>query len=73
MPPLTPAAFTAKWKRAKLSERAASQEHFLDLCQLLNQPTPASHDSSGDEYTFEKGIAITGSFGLDGSEILPYT
>jgi hypothetical protein len=30
---LTPAAFVAKWKPTKLSERAASQEHFLDLCQ----------------------------------------
>ncbi len=57
--PITPAAFVAKWKRAKLSERAASQEHFIDLCRLLGQPTPAEHDATGSEYTFEKSIAIT--------------
>ena len=64
-PPLTPAAFVAKWKRAKLSERAASQEHFLDLCRLLEQPTPAEHDPTGSEYTFEKGITITIPGGLN--------
>jgi hypothetical protein len=55
---LTPAAFVAKWKPTKLSERAASQEHFLDLCRLLGQPTPAEHDATGAEYTFEKSIAL---------------
>lgn len=52
----TPARFIAKWSRASLSERAASQEHFLDLCRLLGQPTPAEHDATGAEYTFEKGV-----------------
>ncbi len=56
---LTPAGFIAKWRRAELSERAASQEHFLDLCRLLGQPTPAEHDATGAEYTFEKGVAVT--------------
>lgn len=55
---LSPAAFIAKWSRAQLSERAASQEHFLDLCRILGQPSPAEHDSTGAEYTFEKSIAI---------------
>jgi hypothetical protein len=32
--------FVAKWSQVELSERAASQEHFLDLCRLLGQPTP---------------------------------
>ena len=32
---LTPAQFVAKWLPVKLPERAASQEHFLDLCRLL--------------------------------------
>ena len=62
---LTPAAFVAKWKRAKLSERAASQEHFIDLCRLLGQPTPAEHDATGAEYTFEKGITISIPGGLN--------
>jgi hypothetical protein len=58
--PMTPAAFIAKWRRTDLPERAASQEHFIDLCRLLGQPTPAEHDATGAEYTFEKGVAVTG-------------
>ncbi|MBN1491860.1 MAG: class I SAM-dependent DNA methyltransferase [Phycisphaerae bacterium] len=57
---MTPAQFVAKWSRTELSERAASQEHFLDLCRLLGQPTPAEHDATGAEYTFEKGVAVLG-------------
>ena len=53
---LTPAQFISKWSRTTLSERAASQEHFLDVCRLLGQPTPAEHDATGAEYTFEKGV-----------------
>lgn len=54
------ASFIAKWTRTELSERAASQEHFLDVCRLLGQPTPAEHDATGAEYTFEKGVTVAG-------------
>lgn len=54
------AEFIAKWSKSDLPERAASQEHFLDLCALLGQPTPAGHDATGSEYAFEKGIAVAG-------------
>jgi hypothetical protein len=56
---ISPPQFIAKWSRADLPERAASQEHFIDLCRLLGQPTPAEHDATGAEYTFEKGVAVT--------------
>jgi len=56
---LTPAQFVAKWRRVELSERAASQEHFIDLCRVLGQPTPAEHDATGAEYTFERGVAVS--------------
>ena len=56
---MTPAGFIAKWSRVTLSERSASQEHFIDLCRLLGQPTPAEHDATGAEYTFEKGVTVT--------------
>ncbi len=59
-PELTPSGFVGKWSRVTLSERAASQEHFLDLCRMLSQPTPAGHDATGAEYTFEKGVAVSG-------------
>ncbi len=63
-PPITPAAFVAKWRRTTLSERAASQEHFIDLCRLLGQPTPAEYDATGAEYTFEKGVTAPGGNGF---------
>jgi hypothetical protein len=47
---MNPAEFVAKWARVELTERAASQEHFLDLCRLLGQPTPAEHDATGAEW-----------------------
>ncbi|GDX95205.1 DNA methyltransferase yeeA [Planctomycetia bacterium] len=53
---LTPHAFIAKWKPADLSERAACQEHFIDLCRMLGHPTPAEADPTGEEYTFERGV-----------------
>ena len=53
---MTPQEFIAKWKKADLSERSACQQHFLDLCDLLNQPKPAEVDPKGDWYTFEKGV-----------------
>ena len=59
-PGMTPAEFVAKWRPVRLPERAASQEHFIDLCRLLGQPTPAERDATGAEYTFEKGVPVTG-------------
>ncbi|MBX3382652.1 MAG: class I SAM-dependent DNA methyltransferase [Phycisphaeraceae bacterium] len=58
---MTPAQFVDKWKRVQLPERAASQEHFIDLCRMLGQPTPADHDATGAEYAFEKGVEVSGS------------
>ena len=43
---LTPAQFVSKWSKVTLPERAASQEHFIDLCRMLAQPTPAEHDAT---------------------------
>jgi hypothetical protein len=44
---LTAEAFVEKWSKAQLSERAASQEHFIDLCHILGQPTPERTRRSG--------------------------
>jgi hypothetical protein len=52
---VTPEQFIKKWTAADLSERSAAQQHFLDLCALLGEPTPAEADPDGDTYTFEKG------------------
>ena len=44
-----------KWRAAELKERSASQEHFIDLCRLLGEPTPAEADPTGNTYCFERG------------------
>ena len=41
-PTLTPQAFVDKWRHIELKERAACQERFFDLCQLVNYPTAKS-------------------------------
>ena len=57
---MTPQDFIRKWKPVALTERAAAQEHFLDLCRVFNHPTPAEDDPVGDHFTFEKGAPKTG-------------
>ena len=52
---MTPHAFIAKWRDATLKERSAAHEHFLDLCRLLDEPTPAEADPTGATYCFERG------------------
>ena len=54
---MTPKEFISKWQAADLKERSASQEHFLDLCRLLGEPTPAEADPTGESYCFEKGVS----------------
>ena len=52
---MTPAEFIAKWRASELKESSASQEHFIDLCRLLSEPTPAEADPTGERYCFERG------------------
>ncbi len=52
--------FVARWQRSTLTERSAAQQHFLDLCAVLGEPTPAATDPEGDFYTFEKGARKSG-------------
>ena len=57
---LTPAEFARKWAGSTRNERAASQEHFIDLCRMIGVPTPNEADPSGEDYAFEKGAGKTG-------------
>lgn len=50
--------FVEKWERSDLSERAASHEHFIDLCRLVGQPAPAEADPTGEDYCFEKPVKV---------------
>ena len=57
---MTPADFIRKWSDSQLRERQGSQEHFIDLCRLLGQKTPAEDDPLGERYCFERGASKTG-------------
>lgn len=56
--------FIEKWSRADRTERQAAQEHFIDLCRMLGEPTPNEAVDPGT-YSFEKGASkIDGSPGF---------
>lgn len=54
------AAFVHKWRDVSLTERSASQQHILDLCDLVGHPKPAEVDKTGESFTFERGAAKHG-------------
>lgn len=56
---MTPQAFISKWQNSALKERAAAQEHFLDICRMLAERTPAEVDPTGKDYGFEVGASKT--------------
>ena len=57
---MTPREFIEKWKPVALTERAAAQAHFLDLCRLLDHPTRFRTIRSASGSAFEKGVTKTG-------------
>ena len=57
---MTPDEFISKWKGATLKERSGAQEHFIDLCRLLDEPTPAQADPNGAWFCFERGAKKAG-------------
>jgi hypothetical protein len=54
---MTISEFMAKWEKIQLTERSASQQHFLDLCDVVQHPKPAEVDPTGERFTFERGAA----------------
>ena len=52
---MNPPEFVKIWAASTQGEKATAQEHFIDLCRLLNEQTPNEADPSGDFYAFEKG------------------
>lgn len=53
---MTPQEFIAKWRRNRGQESAGAQEWFLDLCRVVEHPTPAEMDRSQEWYTFERSV-----------------
>ncbi len=66
---MTPTEFIKKWKPVALTERAAAQSHFNDLCALAGLPP----DAMGTQYGFEQAgggsgfadVWYPGRFGLE--------
>ena len=52
---MTAEEFIVKWRASELKESSAAQEHFIDLCRLLDEPTPTEGDPTGERYCFERG------------------
>jgi hypothetical protein len=52
-----PQDFVAKWRGNTSTERQVYQQHFLDLCALVDHPTPATVDATNQFFTFEAGAA----------------
>ncbi len=60
---MTPEQFIEKWSRVDGNERQTAQEHFIDLCRMLGEPTPNEGDK--EAYSFEKGASkVDGSAGF---------
>jgi len=49
---MTPTDFVAKWRAAQLKERSTTQEHFTDLCRLLDEPTSTEANLDGELVLF---------------------
>src|SRR5712691_1488674 len=45
--------FVTRWKASTRTERAAAQEHFIDICRMLGVKAPNEADPKGEWYAFE--------------------
>ena len=61
---MTPQEFIQKWGPGgpafALNERQGAQTHFMDLCALLDVPTPGSQSSAQGDYMFEQDTLVLG-------------
>ena len=52
---MEPQEFVAKWRNVQFGEKQASQEMFLDICALVDHPTPGAVGNP-EVFTFEKWV-----------------
>jgi hypothetical protein len=57
--PLSPQDFVRKWRGVDVTERAAAQTHFNDLCRMLDVPAPLDPGVNHESYAFERGATKT--------------
>ena len=48
-----------RWARRSISERAGSQSHFNDLCDLLGVPKPTDNPATDSDYCFEAQTEVS--------------
>ena len=53
------ADFIAKWRSVDLTERAAAQSHFRDLCDLLGEQAPSDADPKASGTPLKRGATKT--------------
>ena len=56
---VTQEELAGKWLDGEATERAASQEHFIDSCRMLGVATSNEADPTGTWYAFGKGASIS--------------
>jgi hypothetical protein len=59
MPAFTPQDFVSKWKRVTSREKQTYEEHFIDLCRLVDHQTPNEYVPKGKCLGFEMCAAKT--------------
>jgi hypothetical protein len=59
---MTPQAFIAHWQHNNITERAGAQQHFNDLCEVLDVEKPRD----AENYTFERGARLHNGTGQGG-------
>ena len=52
---MQPREFVAKWRNVNFGEKQASQEMFLDICALVDHPTPVAYGNR-EVFTIEKWV-----------------
>ena len=48
-PTLSALDFATRWKASTRTERAAAQEHFIDLCRVVGVLAPNGYECACDE------------------------
>ncbi|WP_199777071.1 class I SAM-dependent DNA methyltransferase [Deinococcus sp. NW-56] len=56
-------AFADKWRHLapQMSEQAAAQMHWSDLCSVLRRPAPTQGEYASGEYEFERAVRKVGT------------
>ena len=56
---MTPQEFVKRWSSSNLQERQDSHLHFIELCNLLDEPLPKPGEGVESNYCFERRVQKT--------------